>query len=124
MTVLATVMERHWSRALQYSLLLLLVTVRGYVFLDDAPHSIIDPRDWRSFPVHGEYLRASATAASLVFRTCLCLWASLGFKSGQVAMADQWACHRRLRPGFGSCSAGRSGPSGNAPADGAHRRSR
>ena len=105
-TILAAVMS-HFGMLSMFPLLLLVVTVAGYVFHDDdaAQQAIIDAAI-ENFPVLGDYLRASVQAlpgsgVALLFGFVLLLWASLGFtKTAQVAMADVWGVPRRLRPGF------------------------
>ena len=105
-TILAAVMS-HFGMLSMFPLLLLLVTVAGYVFHDDdaAQQAIIDAAI-ENFPVLGDYLRASVQAlpgsgVALLFGFVLLVWASLGFtKTAQVAMADVWGVPRRLRPGF------------------------
>ena len=81
-TLLAAVMS-HFGMLSMFPLLLLLVTVAGYVFHDDdaAQQAIIDAAI-NNFPVLGDYLRASVQAlpgsgVALLFGFVLLLWASL-----------------------------------------------
>jgi YihY family inner membrane protein len=105
-TILAAVMS-HFGMLSIFPLLLLVVTLAGYVFHDDdaAQQAIIDATI-NNFPVLGDYLRASVQAlpgsgVALLFGSVLLVWASLGFtKTAQVAIADVWGVPRRLRPGF------------------------
>jgi YihY family inner membrane protein len=104
--LLAAVMS-HYGMLSVFPLLLLLVTVAGWIFRDDdaAQRAIVDAA-LENFPVLGEYLRASIRAipgsgVAVLVGTVVLLWASLGFtKTAQVAMAEIWSVPRRLRPGF------------------------
>jgi YihY family inner membrane protein len=105
-SLLAAVMS-HFGMLSVFPLLLLLVTLAGYVFRDDAAaqQALIDAA-LGNFPALGEQLRASiqslpGSGAAIVFGSVLLLWASLGFtKVAQTAMAEIWRVPRRLRPGF------------------------
>jgi YihY family inner membrane protein len=104
--LLAAVMS-HYGMLSVFPLLLMLVTVAGWIFRDDdaAQQAIIDAA-LENFPVLGDYLQASIRAlpgsgVAVLVGTVLLLWASLGFtKTAQVAMAEIWSVPRRLRPGF------------------------
>lgn len=105
-SLLAAVMS-HFGMLSIFPLLLLLVTLAGYIFHDDqaAQQAIINAA-LDNFPLLGEQLRASIQALpgsgiAIVFGSILLLWASLGFtKVAQTAMAEIWRVPRRLRPGF------------------------
>ena len=105
-SLLAAVMS-HFGMLSVFPLLLLLVTVAGYVFRDDAAaqQALLDAA-LGNFPLLGEQLRASiqslpGSGVAIVFGSVLLLWASLGFtKVAQTAMAEIWRVPRRLRPGF------------------------
>jgi uncharacterized BrkB/YihY/UPF0761 family membrane protein len=88
-------------------LLLLVITIAGYLFRDDAAaqQALVDAA-LNNFPVLGTQLRASIQALpgsgiAIVVGSLLLLWASLGFTSvAQLAMAEIWGVPRRQRPGF------------------------
>lgn len=105
-SLLAAVMS-HFGMLSVFPLLLLLVTLAGYLFHDDAAaqQALLDAA-LTNFPLLGEQLRATirslpGSGVALLFGTILLLWASLGFtKVAQTAMAEIWSVPRRLRPGF------------------------